>query len=330
MAAGATAVGLGAAAGPAGATVLPRARTNRARSRSLEKAIGFSQPYTSAASWQPLMQAAQAQAAEQGFLLLESHANSQLNSQVAEIERWIDAGVAGIIVLPLAVEPIESLISKAHARGIKVLDYSDTSLSHADGWVIFNNTQGAQAVGTYAGRWVNQVLGGQAKVAMLTNNGELTGRQRTQGCWAALQKVAPGARLVAQAPGVLSPQTLGPARAMLQADPDINVFICAADEGCAGVLQAFAGTHPSTQRQGEMFICGFDGSPPVIKQVLAGTPVRATGALDAVAIGKACINTTISALQDKSSGRRVSFPYILVDARAQAVGQALLKKLSAP
>ena len=239
------------------------------------------------------MQAAQAQAAKQGFLLLESHANSQLNAQLAEIEQWIDAGVAGIIVLPLAVGPIESLISKAHARSIKVIDYSDTSLSHADGWVVFNNTQGAQAVGTYAGRWVNQMLGGQAKVAILTNNGELTGRQRTQGCWAALQKVAPGARLVAQAPGILSPETLRAAHAMLQASPDINVFICAADEGCAGVLEAFAGTHPSSLRQSEMFICGFDGSPPVIKQVLAGTPVRATGALDAVAIGKACINATI-------------------------------------
>ncbi|MGA3353963.1 MAG: sugar ABC transporter substrate-binding protein [Acidimicrobiales bacterium] len=329
IATGAAAVGLGVVAGPAGATVLPAGRARHLRPGSLEKAIGFSQPYTAAASWQPLMLAAQAQAAKQGFLLLESHANSELNAQLAEIEEWIEAGIAGIIVLPLAVNPVESLVSKAHAKGIKVLDYSDSSLSHADGWVIFNNAQGAQDVGTYAGRWVNKTLGGQAKVALLTNNGELTGRQRTQGSLAALQKIAPGAKLVAQAPGVLSSQTLGPARSMLQANPDINVFICAADEGCAGVLEAFEGTHPSAQRQNEMFICGFDGSVPVIKQVLAGTPIRATGALEAVAIGKACVNATISALQDKSSGRRQTFPYILVDAQAQAVGQALVKKLSA-
>ena len=191
-----------------------------------------------------------------------------LTTQVSEIQTWIGEGAAGIVVLPLDNNAIEPLVTQAHAKGIKVLDYSDNTLPHVDGWVIFDNLQGAKLVGTYAGHWVNNTLGGKAQVAMLTHNIQLTGRQRTGGCLAALQKVAPGAKLVAQHEGVLSPQTLAPAQSMLEAHPDINVFICIADEGCDGVLQAFLGTHPSAARKKEMFILGFDGSVPVIQQVL--------------------------------------------------------------
>ena len=163
---------------------------------------------------------------------------------------------------------------------------------------------------------------------MLTHNIQLTGRQRTQGCLAALQKVAPGAKLVAQAEGVLSPQTIGAAKSMLEAHPDVNVFICIADEGCDGVLAAFNDTHPNPTRQEDMFICGFDGSAPVIQQVLAGTPVRATGALNAIAIGKACVAASIAAMDGHSAGRRVTFPYVLVDVHTQALGKQLLTELA--
>jgi ribose transport system substrate-binding protein len=294
----------------------------------LQKSIGFSQPDTTASIWQPLMLGAQEAANKAGYLLLESHANSELSLQLAEIEDWIAEGVAAIVVLPLDNNSIEPLITKAHAKGIKMLDYSDNALPHTDGWVIFDNLQGAQLVGAYAGHWVNQTLGGKAQVAMLTHNIQLTGRQRTQGGLAALKKVAPGAKLVAQAEGVLSPQTIGPAQSMLEAHPDINVFICIADEGCDGVLAAFNGTHPSAARQKDMFICGFDGSAPVIQQVIEGTPVRATGALDAVAIGKACVTGSIAAIEGRSTGRRINFPYVLVDVHTQALGKQLLKELA--
>jgi ABC-type sugar transport system substrate-binding protein len=298
MAAGGAAVALGAVAGPAGATTRAT-RTRRLRPHALQKSIGFSQPDTTASIWQPLMLGAQEAANKAGYLLLESHANSELSLQLAEIEDWIAEGVAAIVVLPLDNNSIEPLITKAHAKGIKMLDYSDNALPHTDGWVIFDNLQGAQLVGAYAGHWVNQTLGGKAQVAMLTHNIQLTGRQRTQGCLAALKKVAPGAKLVAQAEGVLSPQTIGPAQSMLEAHPDIN-----------------------------MFICGFDGSAPVIQQVIEGTPVRATGALDAVAIGKACVTGSIAAIEGRSTGRRINFPYVLVDVHTQALGKQLLKELA--
>ena len=325
--AGGAAIVLGALSGPAGATTRSGARSIHLGGQVLEKAIGFSQPYTTGAIWQPLMAGAQEVAQKQGYLLLESHANSQPGLQQAEIRQWIAEGVAAIIVLPLEVNSIAPLVSRAHSNGIKVIDFSDNSLGASDGWVILNNSQGAQLLGSYAGHWVNSTLGGTAQVAVLTNTSQLTARQRTADCLAALMKLAPGARLVAQAKGVLSSQTLDPARAMLGAHPDIAVFICASDDGCLGVLEAFQATHPDAERQQQMFICGFDGSAPVIKQVLAGSSIRATAAIDAVAVGRACASAAIEAIQAKSSGRKVSFNYSLVDVHTKSLGEALLRDL---
>ncbi len=291
------------------------------------KKIGFSQPDTSASIWGPLMLGAKLQCQARGYELLESHANSQLSGQISEIQTWIAEGVGAIVALPLDNNAIIPLIKSAHAKGVKFLDYSDNALPGVDGWVIFDNLQGAKLVGQYAGQWVNQTLGGKAQVALLTHQIQLTGKQRIEGCVSALQAVAPGAKVVAQHEGVLSPDTFPAFQTMLQAHPDINVAICIADEGCAGVEQAFMATHPSAQRIKDMFICGFDGSGPVIKAVGTGGPIRATGALDAVAIGKASIETAANAIEGKSP-TKINFPYVLCDAQTTALNKKLLAELA--
>jgi ribose transport system substrate-binding protein len=291
------------------------------------KKIGFSQPDTSASIWAPLMAGAQQACQARGYELLESHANSQLNGQLSEIQTWIAEGVGAIVALPLDNNAIVPLIHKAHAAGTKFLDYSDNALPGVDGWVIFDNLQGAKLVGTYAGQWVKQNLGGQAQVALLTHQIQLTGRQRVDGCVKALQAVAPGAKVVAQHEGVLSPDTFPAFQTMLQAHSGIDVVICIADEGCDGVLRAFEATHPSAKRAKDMFICGFDGSGPVIKDVESGGPIRATGALDAIAIGKACIEAAADAIEGKSP-TRINFPYVLCTAQTKTVDQKLLAELN--
>ena len=291
------------------------------------KKIGFSQPDTSASIWGPLMLGAKQECQARGYELLESHANSQLSGQLSEVQTWIAEGVGAIVALPLDNNAIIPLIKSAHAKGVKFLDYSDNALPGVDGWVIFDNLQGAKLVGQYAGQWVNQTLGGKAQVALLTHQIQLTGKQRIEGCVSALQAVAPGAKVVAQHEGVLSPDTFPAFQTMLQAHPGINVAICIADEGCAGVQQAFMATHPSAQRVKDMFICGFDGSGPVIKDVGTGGPIRATGALDAVAIGKASIEAAANAIEGKTP-KKINFPYVLCDAQTTALNKKLLAELA--
>src|SRR4051794_13383609 len=132
------------------------------------KQVAFAQPDTSSAIYPLLLQGAKAEAKQRGYQLLESHANHQLDRQVNELNTWIGQQVNGIMVLPLDNNAMGPVIKKAHQSNVKILDYSDKALPGVDGWVTFDNPQGAKLVGEDAGRWVNKTLGGKAKVALLT------------------------------------------------------------------------------------------------------------------------------------------------------------------
>jgi ABC-type sugar transport system substrate-binding protein len=307
---------------------LPLAAAARPLRAMNTKQIAFAQPDTAFAGYPLLLQGAKAVGSKRGYEILESHANSKLDAQVNELNTWIGEGIGGVIVLPLDNNAMLPLIKKAHAAGVKFLDYSDNALPGTDGWVIFDNLGGAHLVGTYAGHWVNTTLHGQAKVALLTHEIQKTGRDRIHGAVAALKKVSPKVQIVAQHEAVLAADALPVVQSMLQAHPDLNVIFCIADDGCLGAERAFMQTKPSKARQDTMFIAGWDGTVPVFKKILAGSTIRATGALDLIGIGGASISATANAIEHKSP-TRVNYPYVLVDQSHPAVAKAFLKKYHA-
>jgi ribose transport system substrate-binding protein len=294
------------------------AYVNRA---SNTKQIAFAQPDTAFAGYPLLLKGVTDYAKSRGYQVLESHANSQLSAQVNEINTWIAQGIGGIIVLPLDNNAMLPLIQKAHGAGVKFLDYSDNALPGVDGWVIFNNLQGAGLVGRYVGNWINKTLGGNAKVALLTHEVQKTGRDRIHGGEAAMLKVAPKAKIVAKHEGVLSAQVLPVAESMLQANPDLNVFMCIADDGCLGAYQAFLQTHPSAARQKQMCIVGWDGTVPVMQKIVAGTAIRATGVLDLIKVGSASAQATIDAIEG-SGATKINFPYVVADQTPAGIATA--------
>jgi len=288
------------------------------------KQIAFAQPDTAFSGYPFLLKGCHQAAAKRGYTVLESHANSKLDAQVSEINTWIGEKIGGMMVLPLDNNAMLPLIKKAHAAGVKFLDYSDKALPGVDGWVIFNNLQGARLVGTYAGQWVNKTLHGKAEVALLTHEIQKTGRDRIHGGIAALQKVAPGAKVVARHEGVLAADCYTVTQSILQAHPNINVILCIADDGCLGAERAFMQTHPSKARQDQMLIAGWDGTVPVFKKIVAGSTIRATGALDVIGIGAASINATANAIEGKQP-TQINFPYVL--SSQSPAGLAVTRKL---
>jgi ribose transport system substrate-binding protein len=320
---------VGAAAATAG-LAFPSHVFARITRGSNSKQVAFAQPDTSFAGYPLLLHGANQEASKRGYQLLESHANHQLDAQVNEINTWIAQKIGGIIVLPLDNNAMLPLITKAHANGVKFLDYSDKALPGTDGWVIFANLQGAHLGGSYLGRWINRTLGGKAKVALLTHEIQKTGRDRIHGSVAAMKKVAPGAKVVARHEGVLAAECLTVAQSMLQAHPDLNAFICIADDGCLGAEKAFMQTHPSKARQRKMAMIGYDGTVPVFEKILAGSVIRATGALDLIAIGRASVRATINAIEGKRP-TRINYPYVLASQTGpgRKTTQSLLKRYKA-
>ena len=69
-----------------------------------------------------------------------------------------------------------------------------------------------------------------------------------------------------------------------------------------------------------MFIAGWDGAVPVMKKIISGSVIRATGALDIVGIGAASIDATANAIEGKGNPR-VNYPYTLISQSNPASGQ---------
>ena len=293
-----------------------------------DKRIAFAQPDTSSAVYPLLLAGAKKEASSRGYTLLQSSANSKLDAQLSELNTWIGQKIGGIIVLPLDNDAMAPVIKRANRNGVKILDYSDKALPNTDGWVIFDNLQGARLVGEHAGKWVNDKLQGKAKVALLTHEVQQTGRERIGGAVKALQSVAPGAEVVARQEGVLAADTLTVFRSMLQAHPDINVVFCIADDGCLGTERAFMQTNPSQARQDRMYMAGWDGSLPVFRKIVEGGVIRSTGALDLIGIGSAAIRATANAVEGKRP-TEINYPYVLVSQDDPAKARQFIKRYTA-
>lgn len=302
----------GAVAGLAAAS--PAWAGLRAVSADAKHQIAFAQPDTAFAGYPLLLYGVQQAAKKRGYQVLQSHANSKLSAQVNEINTWIGEKIGGIIVLPLDNNAMTPLIKKAHSNGVKFLDYSDKALPGVDGWVIFNNLQGAHLVGSWVGQWANRVLGPEqkVKVALLTHEIQKTGRDRIHGAVAAFKGVVPNFEIVARHEAVLAGDALPVFQSMLQANPDINVAFCIADDGCLGAERAFMQTHPSKERMDQMCIAGWDGTLPVFQKIVDGSVIRATGALDLSTVGNDSATATINAIEGQKP-TQIAVPYVLVD-----------------
>jgi len=312
----------GASAGLAGSAML-RGWTNTSAQEAtpvpIQGQIAFGQPDRTADVYKPLIAGAKLEGQERGYEVLESFAEGRADKQIAEINTWIGSGVKAMTILPLDEKAMQPAIEKAHEAGIVFVSYSDI-IPNADGYTIFDSVQGGEMVGEWVGNWINENLGGEAEIASLTADFHETGRQRIGGAEKLIAELAPNAKVVNRTEAVLAPEAFDATQSILQANPNVNVILCIADDGCLGAAQAFeaSGRDPST-----MCIVGWDGSREVMKRILEGGPIRATGALDLLAIGRSAIWVPANIIEN-TEPKNYNSEYVLVTADTPDVAQELI------
>jgi ABC-type sugar transport system substrate-binding protein len=313
---------LGAGAGLAGSALLGdwnKIDAQEATPVPIQGQIAFGQPDRTADVYKPLIAGAQLEGQERGYEVLESFAEGRADKQIAEINTWIGSGVKAMTILPLDEQAMQPAIEKAHEAGIVFVSYSDI-IPNADGYTVFDSVQGGEMVGEWVGNWINENLGGEAEIASLTADFHETGRQRIGGAEKLIAELAPNSTVVNRTEAVLAPEAFTATQSILQANPNVNVILCIADDGCLGAAQAFeaTGRDPST-----MCIVGWDGSREVMRRILEGGPIRATGALDLLEIGRSAIWVPANILEDKEP-KNFTSEYVLVTADTPDEAQRLI------
>jgi ribose transport system substrate-binding protein len=290
------------------------------------KQVVFAFPSRALDIYPPLIGGAKAEAKRRGYEVLESYAGTgerSLERQITEFKTWVNQGVAGITILPGDPTAFGPLLKQAHAKGVKVIGYA-TEIPGADGFVGLANAQGGTVVGEAAGRWINENLGGRAKVGVITIVESPQVQLRMRSAVSKLQELAPGVEIVstqnARLGGTVE-EGLNIAKAVFQREPGTNVFLPLNDALGLGIAKAFqvTGRDPKT-----VYTTGFDGSKAALEQIKADdSALRATAAVDLVKTGALSVALAINAAEGKKPTDG-NIEYELVTASDSALLEKLL------
>jgi ABC-type sugar transport system substrate-binding protein len=283
--------------------------------------IGIGLPFRTSIVYNPLLKGFEQGAKETGATFLQSSSADNLQSQLSDLNSWIARPVNAITMFPLSPNSLGPIVKKAHAKGIKVVGYA-VHVPGEDGYVIFNNQGGSKAIGVEAAKWLTKNKGGAGKIAVLDDTTPVA-RQRLDPAIAVLKKMVPNSTIVAR-PKVDPPiesNAYTAAQSILQANPDVSLFLCVDDDEALGVHQAVkAAGHKPT----DIWIAGMDGSLQNMQLLLSGQMIGASGALPLKEIGRQAVHVPVNILTGKGPHHYIA-QYLIVTHETPALAQRLIK-----
>lgn len=233
---------------------------------------------------------AKVKATELGYELVVHDPGSDMNKQINTIKTWIEQKVAAIVCNVPNPAAFETLAKQAREAGIYWITYGDR-IQNQDATVGYDQYNDGRKLGEYAGKWINDNLGGKAQVAVLGFDLMIWGQARTKGIVEGLGKVAPDATIVANQNAITPTEGLNVTRTILQAHPDINVIVGVEDPATEGAYKAWVASGRDPKQKG-VFIGGMDGTAPALKLLKEGDNVyQASMAIPLRRVGDAIVET---------------------------------------
>lgn len=173
--------------------------------------------------------------------------------QVQMIEDLVRAKVNAIVISPNEPKSVEPVIADAMGQGILVLTFDSDSPDSER--VMYIGTDNRTA-GTVQGKTLNDLIGGQGKVAIITGGlGALNLNQRIEGLKEMLGSGVEVVETVATDDDLQ--KGLGVSEALLRAQPDLNGIACVSATGAPTLAQVIQAPEFSEQI-GKLQIVAFD------------------------------------------------------------------------
>ncbi len=238
---------------------------------------------------------------ELGYTVVIDDPGTDLNKQINTLKTWIEQKVAVIVCVVLQPDVFVAIAKQARDAGIKWITYGD-KIENQNATVGYAQYDDGRRLGEYAGKWVNENLGGSAKVAILGYEKGSWGQLRGNGIKEGLLSIAPNVQIVAEQDAITPTEGLNVTRTLLQANPDINVILGVEDPATEGSYKAWiaSGKDPKDPKA---FIGGMDGTPPALKLLReGGTIYRASMAIPLKAVGNAIVETADRLVKGEDTG----------------------------
>jgi ABC-type sugar transport system substrate-binding protein len=210
------------------------------------KTIGFSYLYSEVPAAAPLKAFAKERGSQVGYqVLTDNIREGKIEQQIASIESFLTQGVDALVVHVTDPSSYSGILKRAEEAEIPLFAYA-TALPGSDGAILFPLEKEAEQLSADAADWVNQNLGGEGEILVLSFEGDPVDAKgsKTLGTGIAAKTKA---TVVAEQEALEQATGLRVTEDALKAHPDIDIVMAVNEGGALGAVQAFqrAGKDPA-------------------------------------------------------------------------------------
>jgi simple sugar transport system substrate-binding protein/ribose transport system substrate-binding protein len=211
--------------------------------------------------------------AKYGVKVVTANTNNDQAKEAELIQTYMAQGVNGIAIAPLSPDASIVNLKEADAQGIKVaitnMSISDPSFL-AGGFTSDDRSNG-KIVGENAAKFIQEKLGGSAKVAIVDFDHQLPEQSKARygGFEDGLKEAGVTYEVLAHQSANMQEDALAKTSDMLTANPDIQVIFASNEGGTIGAAMAVK----QAGLAGKVAVFGYDGSDQLTSMILSGDDI---------------------------------------------------------
>lgn len=250
-------------------------------------------------------------AEEEGVKYVYGNCNNDQAKETELINSYVSQGINGIAIAPLSEKSSVASLKSASEKGIKI-GLTDGTLEYSD-FVTVGYTsdqyQLGQSTGEAAKKFIEEKLGGNAKIAVIQFKSLLPEKsaQRVNGFLDSI-KGFEGVEVVADQDAWVQDAAVSVVSDILTANPDVNLIYAANEGGTVGATMAVK----NVGKAGSVYTFGIDANEQLAKMLLSDDNIlQATTGQDSHTMGYNCMKDLIASIRgEKTSIKEGSTEYV--------------------
>ena len=254
--------------------------------------IGFSNWSRSFEFYVDLEEGMQEKADELGVELVIQDADGDLTEQTSQLENFISRDMDGIIICPIDSEASGSEVEMVNAEDIPLatVDIECTGGGEVVTHVASDNYLGGQLAAEYVG----EALGGEGKIAVISNPTITTIIEREKGFTETIEKEYPGIEIVANQSGESTREKgMAVAENIREKNPDLDAVFGTNDMMALGAVQAIQAKNLDT------IVVGFDATEEACNGMKEGSPMKASVAQQPQLLGATVLESLVNYIKSE-------------------------------
>lgn len=253
----------------------------------------------------------QAAADEAGVKYVSGNCSNDQAKETELINSYVSQGINGIAVAPLSEKSSVASLKAASESGVEIA-LTDGTLEDS-GFITVGYTsdqyQLGQSTGEVAKKFIEEELGGKAKIAVVQFKSLLPEKssQRVSGFLDTVSELE-GVEVVADQDAWVQDDAVNVVSDILTANPDVNVIFAANEGGTVGSTMAVK----NVGKAGTIYTFGIDANEQLAKMLLSDDNIlQATTGQDSYTMGYHSMKDLISSIKgEKTSVEKGSTQYV--------------------